>query len=223
MLPLTGVTGKSCERLFLAMRLEVLYYLAMPVFTTERLKVRLATAVDADYLYDLWTDPQVMEQVGFPQGLPIKHAEIVADLEEFPPTQILDRCLIVEKKDTGEIIGQCKLGQPDEHGIAETDIKLFSRFWGHKYGQEIKQGLVDYLFRETDCLVVQASPNIENAASIHMQEAVGGVRVGEIRFEFPESMQDYTTPVHAYIYHVHRADWLAKQKSLLPVAGEAAP
>lgn len=179
----------------------------MLVFETERLRVRTATAVDANPLYALWTDPQVMTFVGFPQGLPITREEIAASLEKQDPAQVFDRYLVVQLRATGEVIGECKLGLPDEEGVAETDVKLFPQFWGHRYGQEIKRGLVDYLFRHTNCTAVQATPNVNNAASIAMQEAVGGVRVGEITFAFPPEKRAYTTPVHAYVYHVYRANW----------------
>ena len=149
-----------------------------------------------------------MTNVGFPQGLRITREEIAANLEKQDPAQVFDRYLMVELQATGEVIGECKLGSPDAEGIAETDVKLFPQFWGHKYGVEIKRGLVDYLFRHTDCTAVQASPNVNNVASIRMQEAVGGVRVGEELYEFPAEMQDYTVPVHAYIYRVYRQDWL---------------
>ncbi|MCB8923856.1 MAG: GNAT family N-acetyltransferase [Ardenticatenaceae bacterium] len=174
------------------------------VFETERLRVRTATAVDADLLYELWHDPQVMGNVGFPQGLRISREEIAAGVAKHAPTQVFDRYLIVELQATGEAIGECKLGSPDETGIAETDVKLLPRFWGHKYGIEVKRELVDYLFQHTDCTAVQATPNINNIASINMQEAVGGVRVGEGVFEPPEAMRGYMTAVPHYIYRVYR-------------------
>ncbi len=186
---------------------EVLYHLHMKVFETERLRLRTATAVDADLLFALWTDPRVMTNVGFPQGLRITREEIVANMEKHDPAQVFDRYLMVERKATGEVIGECKLGSPNEEGISETDVKLLPRFWGHKYGVEIKRGLVDYLFRHTDCTAVQATPNVNNVASIRMQEAVGGVCVGEKTFKFPEEMQSWTADVHAYIYHVYRENW----------------
>ncbi len=180
----------------------------MLVFATERLQVRTATAVDADLLYALWTNPRVMTFVGFPQGLRITLEEITVKLDMQDPAQVFDRYLMVELQATGEVIGECKLGYPDDEGIAETDVKLFPQFWGHKYGVEIKRGLVEYLFRHTGCTAVQASPNVKNVASIRMQEAVGGVRVGEELYEFPAEMQDFTVPVHACIYRVYRQDWL---------------
>lgn len=96
------------------------------------------------------------------------------------------------------------MARPDKAGISITDIKLLPAYWRQGYGKELKRSLVDYLFTHTDCVAVQATPNKENIASIKMQEAVGGVRIGAGSTEFPPSMQAYTRPVHYYIYRVYR-------------------
>ena len=54
-------------------------------------------------------------------------------------------------------------------------------------------------------------PRVENIASIKMQEAAGMVRTGEDVYEFPESMRDFTMPVHCYIYKITREDWQRRQ------------
>jgi RimJ/RimL family protein N-acetyltransferase len=176
------------------------------VFETPRLVVRLANEDDAGLYLSLWTSPQVMSNVGFPNGLPITREEIVAQLRAQGPSEFENR-LVVELQASGEAIGECFMHRPNEQGIAETDIKLLPAFWGKKYGVEVKRALVDHLFTHTDCMAVEASPNVKNVASIKMQEAVGGVRVGEGTFEFPESMRAFTTPVHAYVYRVYRDIW----------------
>ena len=180
------------------------------IFDTERLLVRAAAPQDIDMLYELWTDPRVMSYAGFPQGLRITREDIRRQIQE-PLASEFEQVLMVEPKDTGQAIGQCIMHAPDEEGIAETDVKLLPAFWGHKYGVEVKRGLVAHLFTHTDCIAVQATPNVDNVASIKMQESVGGVRVGEQVYEFPESMRDYTTPVHHYIYRVYRKDWKQRQ------------
>lgn len=176
------------------------------VFETERLLVRRATAADADMFFALWNHPRVMGNVGFPQGLGLSLEEIEIKLREQGPT-VFDGRLVVILKTTGERLGEAALHRPNESGIAETDVKLLPQFWGHKFGVEVKRGLVEYLFRHTACTAVQATPNVHNVASIKMQEAVGGVRVGERVYEAPPGMEGYRTAVHAYIYHVRRADW----------------
>lgn len=176
------------------------------IFETERLRVRAARDEDVGLFYALWTDPLVMRNVGFPRGLPVTHEGLKETLSR-QGTSEFDRLLVVELKETGEAIGECKLSRPDQSGIAEPDVKLLTRFWGHRYGVEVWSALVDYQFAHTDCTVVQATPNIENAASIKMQEAVGAVLVGEDVHRFPDSMHDYTVPVHHHIYGVNRVDW----------------
>ena len=176
------------------------------ILETERLAVRIASVGDVDLYYALWTDPRVMAYIGFPQGLRITRSQLEHRLSRQGESEF-DQLLIVELKSTGQAIGECKLGRPDEEGIAELDCKLLPAFWGHKYGTEVWRALVAYEFDHTDCKAVQATPNVENIASIKMQEAAGAVRVGEATYEFPESMRDYTTPVHHYFYRVDRADW----------------
>jgi RimJ/RimL family protein N-acetyltransferase len=177
-----------------------------PVFETERLAVRTATVRDVDLFYALWTNPQVMTNVGFPQGLRITREQLEERLAKQGGSEF-EQLLVIELRATGQVIGECKLSRPNEEGIAEPDIKLLPAFWGHKYGIEVWRELLAYLFAHTDCDAVQTTPNVGNIASIKMQEAVGGVCVGEDVYHFSESMRDYTTPVHHYIYRVYRAEW----------------
>jgi RimJ/RimL family protein N-acetyltransferase len=147
-----------------------------------------------------------MAYVGFPQGLRITRQEIEKRLQK-PSESEFEQLLVVELAETGQPIGQCLMHLPDQEGIAETDIKLLPAFWGHKYGIEVKRGLVTHLFTHTDCVAVRATPNADNIASVRMQEAVGGVRIGEGVHEFPESMREYTAPVRYHVYEVSREDW----------------
>jgi len=176
------------------------------VFETKRIAVCQATVEDVEIFYRLWTDPQIMSNVDYPNGLPITREDIKYQISE-GGTSEFQQLLIVAIKSTGQAIGECKLHWPDPDGIATTDVKLLPEFWGNKYGVEVKRGLLDYLFTHTECLAVDASPNVGNIASIKMQEAVGGVCIGESIYEFPESKRKVTSPVHHYIYRVSRTDW----------------
>ncbi len=77
---------------------------------------------------------------------------------------------------------------------------------------------MDYLFTHTDCKAVEAMPNVNNAASIKMQEAVGGARMSENVHHFPESMRDHTTPAHYYVYRAYREEW-ERGKAMLSFRG----
>ena len=177
-----------------------------PIFETERLIVRTASEADADMFYALWTTPEVMRNVGFPNGLRITLNEIQRNIAKQSETEF-GKYLVITLKATDQAIGECKLAYPNQENIAEPDIKLLPAFWGHKYGVEVWHTLVRYQFTHTNCDIVQTTPNVRNIASIKMQESLGGVCVGEDTYHFPEEMHDYTTPVHHYIYQVYRADW----------------
>lgn len=186
------------------------------VFETERLLIRTATVEDAGLYHALWSDPRVMKNVGFPHGLRVTQTELRKRLSEQEPSEF-ERLLVVALRASGQTagiaIGECKLAAPDEEGIANPDVKLLPEFWGHGYGAEIWRGLLAYQFSHTGCTAVQATPNVENIASIRMQEANGAVRIGEGVFHFPEGLQEDTVPVRHYIYRVYREDWERSQRT----------
>ena len=148
-----------------------------------------------------------MTFVGFPLGLKIDYEKIEQQLSLHYETEF-DKVLLVKLSATNQIIGQCKLGLPNKDNIAKTDIKLAPQFWGNKYGVEIKKALLGYLFKNTNCDSVKGDPNKLNKASIKMQEAVGGIKIKEEIYEFPENMRSYTVDVHSFIYLVTRENWV---------------
>lgn len=188
------------------------------VFETPRLQIRRAgpSAEDVELFYLLWTDPRVMVNVGFPSGLRTTREEIRASLEQ-EHDEDFNRHLIIVRKEEGSLLGEAWMSRPDPQGISETDIKLRPAFWRQGYGVEVKRGLVSYLFTHSNCQAIRATPNIENITSIKMQEAVGGVRVGEEVSEFPPAMQAYTRPVHHFIYLVYREDWEKGELKKIPL------
>lgn len=178
------------------------------VFETSRLSVRRAEPSKSDvaFFHKLWTNPDVMRFVGYPRGLRITETEIRTQIEKEPDSEY-DVRLVVGLKNSGVAIGECKLGRPGKDGISETDVKILPQYWGQGFGTEIKRALVAYLFTHTACTAVKATPNQKNIASQKMQEAVGGRRVGEDVYHFPEKMRDFTCPVPHYIFMVYRDDW----------------
>ena len=112
--------------------------------TTPRLTIRRASPCqpDIELLLKLWTDPAVMTNVGFPQGLDISAENIERQLRKQDVSEF-DCVLIVAVNQTDELIGQAKLGYPNDRGVADTDIKLLPAYWGKGYGTEIKRALLD--------------------------------------------------------------------------------
>ena len=182
------------------------------IIETKRLIIQPAEVTDEniEFILQLWTNPEVMKFVGFPYGLKINKSQIKEQLES-EQGKVFDRVILVRRKNDNKLIGNCKLGSIDEEGIAHTDVKVMPKFWGNGYGKEIKKALIEYQFTHTDCLGVQGDPNKLNIASIKMQEAVGGKKVREEIYKFPESMKEYTVDVECVVYIVYRSDWEKKK------------
>jgi len=175
------------------------------VLSTRRLTVLLAAASDAGLYMELWNDPAVMANVGFPEGLGITEGEVLEKIGA--GTDQFDSLLVAVRTRDGTRVGECRMHRPDGDEVASTDIKLLPRFQGLGYGTELKLALLDRLFRTTACRAVRATPNVGNGASVRMQEKVGGVRVSEDVFLFRTDMGVPATPVHHYVYLVSRSDW----------------
>jgi RimJ/RimL family protein N-acetyltransferase len=173
-------------------------------FETPQLIVRVATSGDASFIVLLWSDPRVVRHVGFPRGIPTAAEDVPRRIER---GKGLDALLIAELRASREPIGQCMLGTPDACGTSEPDIKLHPSFWGRGYGRELWAALIDQLFRHSPCAMVRGTPNIENTASVRMQESAGMRRVGGGTFEFPDSMKPFTEPVPYALYEITREEW----------------
>jgi len=178
------------------------------VFETDRLRVRKAgvSDEDVDFFYQLWKNPQVMSFVGYPKGLEITREDVKQNIEKHAGSEF-DGRLIIELKGSLKKIGECKMGMPDNEGIALTDIKLLPEYWQQGYGTEVKRGLVEYLFTHTNCSKIRATPSKNNTASQKMQEGAGAIRTGEGIYHFPDDMKEFTVDVPYYIYIIEREEW----------------
>lgn len=114
------------------------------VIETPRLQIRLAEPGDAAFICALWNDPRVMRFVGFPNGLGESEERLRANIANRGDSEFR-QLLVVSLKDSGQVIGQCKMERPDVDGISETDVKLHPDFWGQRYGLEVKRALLDHL------------------------------------------------------------------------------
>jgi RimJ/RimL family protein N-acetyltransferase len=184
------------------------------VFNTRRLIVRIPNIdrEDHQFLFELWNNPKVMCFVGFPKGLNTSLEKVKKQLfDENKKNSSLDRVLMIEDHNK-KVIGQCKLGSTNDKGVAITDVKLHPDSWGNKYGQEIKYGLLDYLFTKTAAKIVEATPNVKNRASIVMQQSVGGKEVGVYIHKFSEEKKHNTCTVESIIFHVFKDEWLKRRE-----------
>ena len=176
--------------------------------TTHRLCIRIAQPADAEFIHTLWTMPDVMRFVGFPEGLAISVNEVREGIKRDPDSEFGSR-LIVELRSTQVPIGQCKVGAPEAAGICEPDIKLSPEFWGNGYGRELWAAMIGYAFQNSTADIVQGTPNRANIASVRMQLGSGMIQVDEGVFENLSSPHPGAVPVPYFKLQITREQWLA--------------
>ena len=145
---------------------------------TERLILRTWTYEDADALFEICRDPEVMLHIG-----DRKPYESVEKAKEFlnwaVPYQKQNgfcRWAVVEKS-TGKIIGSC--------GFARREMKevelgyLFAReAWGKGFATEAARACLDYGFKNLGFETVIALTDIDHIKSQNVLEKIGFKRRG---------------------------------------------
>jgi RimJ/RimL family protein N-acetyltransferase len=122
--------------------------------------------------------------------------------------------LIVERMGGGTRIGQAKLGNVDNDGISEPDIKLHPSVWGKGFGGELWSALITYTFEHSDARIVQGTPNRNNTASLRMQLGAGMEQVDEGVFTGPVGgRHPGAIPVPYYKLQITRSQWMSRQAS----------
>ncbi|MFI7127271.1 GNAT family N-acetyltransferase [Nonomuraea sp. NPDC050153] len=137
---------------------------------TERLLLRRFTESDADHLFALHNDPEVMEFLN--GGRPTPREEIVG---ETLPAFIASGFFAALDKPSGAFLGWFHLrapkGSPDDE--PELGYRLHRSAWGRGYATEGSRALIDKAFRELGARRVFAHTMAVNVRSRRVMEKCG--------------------------------------------------
>ncbi len=149
------------------------------VFETERLRFRESTPADAEAMYELNSDPEVIQYTG---DLPFDSVEAVREF--------LDGYVsvyrkwkrgrwIAELKSTGVVIGWCGLKFHEEENVTDVGYRFHKRFWGNGYATEAAIAAIEYGFNVLNLDRIVAHARKENTASLRVLEKCGMRITGE--------------------------------------------
>ena len=122
----------------------------MVIAETERLLLREFVPADAEALFRLYSDPQVMRFMGPP---PASVEEECANIErhrEWYYRRFGFGLWAVEIRGSGELVGRCGLLRHEVDGRPETELSylLARRHWGRGYATEAGRAVVQRAFEE---------------------------------------------------------------------------
>jgi [ribosomal protein S5]-alanine N-acetyltransferase len=151
----------------------------MYLFETERLRFRELTGNDAQFGFDLNSDPEVIQYTGDPPFESVEAARVFMDA--YTETYRRYRCgrWGMELKTTGELVGWCGLKFHPNEKVHDLGYRLFKKHWGNGYASEAALRTIEYGFKEMNLPRIVAHARKENVASLRVLEKCGMKVIGE--------------------------------------------
>ena len=163
---------------------------------TDRLVLRDITEADAEPLFDLDSDPEVMRYLGGPRSAERCETELADISKQY--ADIGYGMLAVERREDGAFLGICGLSVEQWYpNDLQIGWRLFQRYWGHGYAREAALVWRDHAFsRDVDRLI--SISDVPNIRSHRLMQRIG-------------LSYDHET-FDAHIYALSRQDWLSLGK-----------
>lgn len=139
---------------------------------TERLLLRESIEDDAQDIFELTNDPEVMRYTGDVSFESVeKTRELIRNYEDYEKNSYGRWTTII--KATNEIIGWCGLKYIKE--INETDIgfRFKKKYWNKGYATEASLACLDVGFNQFNLLQIVGQVFSDNGASIRVLEKIG--------------------------------------------------
>ena len=183
----------------------------MDVFLeTDRLLLRRFTADDADALYDLDSDPDVVRftDLGGPPPYAAYRDRILPRNLAYYQTYAGYGYWATIEKSTGDFLGwfhfRPAAADPDE---IELGYRLKKSAWGKGYATELSRALIRCGFTELGTACVTATALAENRASIRVMEKAGLRFERTWSYEFADPHTGQVTAHPAVKYRLNRRDF----------------
>jgi RimJ/RimL family protein N-acetyltransferase len=156
--------------------------LPTPTLSTSRLRLRPFADSDAEALFLLQSDPQVLRYWDAPPWAERARAErFLAACRRMAQDGTGAR-LAIERRGDGAFLGWCSLTRWDPtHRSAALTYCLRAAAWGQGYATEAVRALLTWAFATLDLNRVQAETDTRNVASARVLEKVGFRREGTLR------------------------------------------
>ena len=152
-----------------------------PLLRGERVQLRPYRDDDADALYAIYSDPQVMRYWSYPPWTERAQADdyLQRDRESVGAAMI---AWAIARPDDDRLIGTATLlGIDRAQGRAEIGYALAAAQWRHGYAQEALRLALMHAFDSLQLRRIEADTDPRNAASFRLLERIGFIREGLLR------------------------------------------
>ena len=164
------------------------------IATTQRLTLRHFNISDAEPLYQVFSDPEVMRFGDGVQTMEWVQNWLQTGIEHYQTWGFGPYAVV--KKHNRDVIGYCGLFYfPDINGQPEVEIgyRLTRSVWGKGYATEAALAVREYAFASLGLKRLIAMIDPSNGASIRVAEKLG------MHLESEVLLEGYTHPDHVYV------------------------
>ncbi len=151
----------------------------MQILETKRLILRMWEKSDAQRMFEICSDPQVMKHIG--NGKPYKNledAEKFLDwVEVYQKENGFCRWAVVEKS-SGELIGSCGFSRLSETAEIDLGYLYDKKSWGKGFASEAARECLKYGFENLGFREIIALTDLEHTASQNVLEKSGFTKRG---------------------------------------------
>ena len=184
--------------------------LPTPTLTTERLLLRPFSDADAEAIWELQSDAEVLRYWDSPPWTdPARASGFIATAHRLAQEGTGAR-LAVELADGGTFLGWAGLSRWDPtHRSASITYCFHRRAWGRGFATEAAGALLAWAFETLDLNRVQGEADTRNAGSARVMEKLGFVLEGTLR---EDCVVDGVVS-DSWVYGLLRRDWSARNPS----------
>jgi len=143
----------------------------MIIAQTERLILRQFELNDAEFLFHLNSNPEVINYTGDPPFDSVTEARnFIANYKEYEKNGF-GRWICVLKS-SNRAIGWCGLKKHDE-GYVDLGFRFLQEYWGRGFATESALGCVQYAFSKIGLTEIIGRASLQNEASIRVLKKIG--------------------------------------------------
>ncbi|RZJ74634.1 MAG: N-acetyltransferase [Flavobacterium sp.] len=142
------------------------------ILETERLYLREMTSADAESLYQLNLDPEVIKFTGDAAFTSIEEAALFIDNYNHYKKYGFGRWAVIEKS-TGEFLGWCGLKYSEDKKEFDIGFRFFKIYWNNGYATESARACVEIGFTKFGIPTIVGRAMTENSGSVKVLINIG--------------------------------------------------
>jgi len=151
------------------------------VLETERLYLREFSIDDAQNLFELNTDPEVLEFTGDSPFSNIKESEQFIHAYNAYQVTGYGRWAVIRKSDK-QFLGWCGLKYHPLQKYTDLGFRFFKTFWNQGFATESSRGVIEYAFTDLGLDNLVARVESENKSSVAVLNKLGFTLESHIEF-----------------------------------------